>query len=216
MANAIDLARADLLWGELHPHLLRPFFRNPSPESGAHIRAILSIAMSELEGLSAEDLLDNVRLVADTYWWPTLLHVWWDLRLIDEAALRSRILHTWSFAGRDDPLYPVGQRKWVNMFHAAGYVTNGPGQPTQVVTVFRWSATWIKRGMSWFLDPEREERLARDLYKYSEAGIWVANVPPHGVLAQIQDEEGRITVVVNPNCLHRFVMPGPRARVTDY
>lgn len=51
------------------------------------------------------------------------------------------------------PLAKLSARHWVRMFKAAGFVTDGPAQPSEPVTAYRAAECWTNGwGLAWTLD----------------------------------------------------------------
>ena len=132
-----------------------------------------------------------------------------------EKELRWLILEAWSAA--EWPVGSVGVNAWLLMFKAAGFVSDvDPSPPTAPLTVYRGAWSLGGRGMSWTRSLEkarwfanREALFTKVRMGVSCAGVWVATVPEHAVLATINSEGSRREdeVIVNPNCLRGRATP---------
>jgi hypothetical protein len=136
-----------------------------------------------------------------------LLYEWWTAGAInaDELADPEVILSAWDHGPRAH-LLPLGERRWVELFTATGYVTNWLPRPTRPITVWRGAPSITKgRGMSWTTERDqadwfRDRWVARGV----AADTWVVTVPPSAVLAADNERQER-EVILNPRRLPRRI-----------
>jgi hypothetical protein len=135
--------------------------------------------------------------------WPERLYDAWAYGRIDVDLLRAWILEVWESA--EWPETSLGQRAWLRMFKVAGFVTNGPEQPTAPLTIYRGCVLWRSRAMSWTTELPRARWFAERTVLFGHpAGIFTATVRPSAVLARLHDPvqgRGEFEVLVNPNRL---------------
>lgn len=151
---------------------------------------------------------------------PIVYRAWQSGRLTGEP-LKEAIWAAWFH--NKDPMRSLGQRKWLRLVKAAGFIAMGYDkwvsegnerefafellwdQPTELVTVWRGAALDRGRGMSWTVHRECAAEFAEAASRLGfEAGVFRAVVSPRAVLACFGDEREQ-EVVVNPNMLtHRI------------
>lgn len=131
----------------------------------------------------------------------------------------------WSWVHNRSPLRGLGERRWLQLFKATGFligfvdVVKG-GEPveatyrhltelpTEPITVWRGAALSTHgRGMSWSVHRD----CARDSFAQARAnlsdgpsGLFRATIPPQAILALFGDEREQ-EVVVNPNRLRGHI-----------
>lgn len=149
---------------------------------------------------------------------PGMLYRLWSEGTITEEQLPDAV--TWTWIHNASPVSGLGERRWVELFKAAGvlrvFVDVHCGgelvptkfqhlteKPTEPITVWRGAALSTKgRGMSWSVHRECAKRFAQawaDLYR-SPTGLFRASVPPRSILALFGDDREQ-EVVVNPSML---------------
>jgi hypothetical protein len=138
---------------------------------------------------------------------PLFLSGWFAADHLSRDELRSLILPAWTMA--EWPVRAIGEKAWLAMFKAAGFVsTDGSPPPTEPLTV--WRGDTKPRGMSWTLEREVADFHAR---RYNLMGfpavVYEATVPPRAVLGTDLEPEGRgeREVIVNPNMLRGAALP---------
>jgi hypothetical protein len=144
---------------------------------------------------------------------PIVYRAWQSGRLTGET-LSEAIWAAWFH--NKDPMRSIGQRAWVRLFKAAGFISAGYeksenayelhwDQPTEPVTVWRGAALDRGRGMSWTLHRGCAADFAEAAARLGfDAGVFRAVVPPRAVLACFGDEREQ-EIVVNPHMLiHRI------------
>ena len=83
------------------------------------------------------------------------------------------------------------------MFKAVGFVSDGPSQPTEDLTIYRGAAKGYERRMSWTTDLARAAKFRR-----TDGDVWKATVPPEAVLGRVENvREGEAEVIVHPEYL---------------
>ncbi len=162
---------------------------------------------SEVADLSADELLTALLYRAGRIYGPELLWEWWQCCYVGTDALRRLILGVWSGAEYQN----LGQRNWLKMFAATGYVSDGAPRRGGPVTVYRGAPEWRKRGMSWTTDLETAIRFSE-----TRNHVWQATVPAHAVLARIDEGRSESEVIVNPNCLRGAASPEKSVEAMSY
>ncbi|MDQ2910192.1 MAG: hypothetical protein M3R39_04140, partial [Actinomycetota bacterium] len=138
---------------------------------------------------------------------PRMLYLAWFGREIDDGTLREWILPTWEMAE-----FParLGQRVWIEMFAATGFVTDGGDDPPSPLTVYRGAALSRMRGFSWTWEIERARWFAHRTACFGfAAGVFTVTLEPEMLLAVASGVEGRgeREVLVNPNRLRGRFTP---------
>ena len=159
--------------------------------------------LSEVHGLIAKwaclptvEILEQLIFRAGRMSGPILLWDWWDkFHLINTTELRQLLLQVWS--GADYPESLVSTERWLKMFDAAGYVSDGQPVPTQDLTVFRGAPEGYERRMSWTTDIQIATNFGG-----LDGKVWTTTVPPEAVLARIENvRPGESEVLVHPKYL---------------
>jgi len=149
-----------------------------------------------LESLARRDWLQAL-MVVDKGSQLTMIEAWWLEGALTPVDLGACLAAVWS---RIEFPHRFGQRRWLRLFKAAGFVTDTPGtEPgTEPLTVYRGAIPTRRRGMSWTLDPVRAAWFARRWDVLSRTGlVYAADVPPRHVLAIFHGRE-ELEVIVNP------------------
>jgi len=153
---------------------------------------------AEIQGLSVEEVFDSLCSFAGRRRGPFLLEHWWDAGLIDDEALRQRILDVWSNA--NIPQAALGVRRWLKLFKATGFLSDGHPTPTEALTVYRGHNLGWWRGMSWTETPDCAHSFA-GWWKHigwsdCPGDVFRTTVAPKHVLA-IYDGRGESEIIVN-------------------
>jgi len=133
---------------------------------------------------------------------PKRLYQAWRRGEIDGVGLRVLILDVWS--GAEWPAQ-LGHRAWIEMFTAAGLVTDGCDAPKSPLTVYRGATLSRMRGFSWTLDFDRAQWFAARTRLFGmPAAVYRLACPPTLVLGVIFGEpsgRGEREIIVNPRRL---------------
>ncbi len=143
------------------------------------------------------------------------LHDWWSSGRLSAEQLRPLLTETWTKA--HFPLARVGERAWVRMFKAAGFITDsGRPAPEHDLIVYRGAPLQTRGlGMSWSFDAETAGDFAYQSLAHGPAGTYRAVVPPRAVLA-IFEQRRESEVVVNPNMLRGRVELVEKVEPTEF
>jgi len=123
---------------------------------------------------------------------PLILWRWWESGgRRDVGGLRRVIAGVWMMA--EWPTSALGVALWVEMFRAAGFVSDtGEPKPALPWTVYRGTVWGRRRGMSWTTDLERARWFAARYAVRHRAGlVFAVDVEPSAVLALVGDPGGR-------------------------
>jgi hypothetical protein len=159
------------------------------------------------KGLPAGEMLDELLLAVAPNRGPALLWRWWTRSDVDSSVLARLILLVWSLT--DCPEQDLGQRRWLELFRATGYVSLNDAPPQRgPLLIYRGAPERYRRRMAWTTDPEIACRFAT-MTTRSPGEVWRSTVPPHAVLARFYESGGRseAEVIVNPNCLRGEATP---------
>lgn len=128
---------------------------------------------------------------------PVLIWAWCSSGLVVGAAVREWILPVWSWSE-----YPgdLGTQRWVKLFRATGYVSDGQLAPLGPITLYRGAVESGKRGMSWTTN--RTVAKGFTVPPRLPGQVWKVTVPPEAVLARIEGRQ-ESEVIVNPRMLPR-------------
>jgi hypothetical protein len=132
---------------------------------------------------------------------PRRLYRAWHTGQIDDETLRDWILPTWQLAEFPSML---GHRRWLEMFAATGFVSDGDDEPPDPLTAYRGAACSHARGFSWTWNPERAAWFARRTALAGiPAAVYEVTLPRDKLLATLGGVEGRseAEVIVNPRRL---------------
>jgi len=138
---------------------------------------------------------------------PQLLWEWWDFGELLRDDFVRLLPEVWRLA--EWPARSLGQRAWLAMFTAAGFVSDcGSAPPTEPLVVYRGATFKNMRGMSWTTDLDRARWFANRerLFHGGEGEVFMVPAPPHAVLAHIVGR-GEAEVVLNPCCLRGRAEP---------
>jgi hypothetical protein len=190
---------------QLQPHLATadcdPGFREDITHAHACWTALVEAAVAARDFRKAFNMVGNEARPA------SLWALWSDGR-IARSELAAVILDTWDHGQKGQPrctaLPIIGERRWVEMFCAAGFVSDTDRTaPTTDQTVWRGGPTVTNGyGMSWTSDLEIAEWFAHrwsDLIRV-DAAVYGASVRPAAVLGYAE-ARGEAEVIVNPRRL---------------
>jgi hypothetical protein len=159
------------------------------------------------KGLPADEMLDELLVaVGAPNRGPGLLWRWWTRADIDSDALAHLILTVWALT--DCPERDLGQRRWLELFRATGYLPDDAPPSSNPLSIYRGAPERYRRRMSWTTDPEIARRFATSETR-RRGEVWRATVPAHAILARLYDDGGRpeAEVIINPNCLRGRATP---------
>jgi hypothetical protein len=149
---------------------------------------------------------------------PGMLYQAWQDGHINTSSLRDTVPEVWIY--NKSPGRCLGQRAWVRMFKAAGFLCRTEEWAESGVAVSpRFEISWTRerpagqltvwrgaalstgdRGMSWTLHRECAADFANKVWAGAEAGIYQAEIPGRAVLAVFGDPREQ-EIVVNPSML---------------
>ena len=136
-----------------------------------------------------------------------LLRTWWEGGLLTPHNLPTLLSVAWPMM---DVPSRSGMRWWVDMFKAAGFVSEGEWvhRPESRLTVYRGCSPGFRFGLAWTTSLERAEWFSNEYYparvSVSSPAVYQAEFTPRHVLA-IFHQRGENEVVVNPWGLTRIV-----------
>jgi len=152
---------------------------------------------------------------------PERLLLAWVSGEIGVALLREWILPTWELA--EWPVATLGHQRWLDMFAATGFVTDGCDDPPTPLTVYRGAARRYARGFSWTWEQERAEWFAQRTALFGiPAAVYEVTLPRELLLGVIGGVEsrGEHEVLVNPRRLRgrwtpREILDVPASRASS-
>jgi hypothetical protein len=143
------------------------------------------------------DVETAVEWAGSTHGAELLSQIWSGL---EPSILGPALAHVWMRSHA--PLKQLGSRTWVSMFKSAGFVSDGPSQPTEALQVYRAARVWTNgHGLAWTLTADVALIFYRRWREAGfHAGLYRATVRPAAVLARFDGRQER-EAVVNPNML---------------
>jgi hypothetical protein len=138
----------------------------------------------------AESYPGRSRFEAELMWHgrdegPRLLWDWWHREQIPRDEFKRLLPVVWLMA--EWPSSALGNRRWLEMFKSAGFVSDYEADPpTEPVTAYRGADERHMRGLSWSTDAERAAWFARrwSLLK-ADVHVFEVTVPSGFVLAHL-------------------------------
>ncbi|RBP64148.1 hypothetical protein DFO66_10720 [Brevibacterium sanguinis] len=119
------------------------------------------------------------------------------------------------YAWMRESYYPedlLGQRKWIELFRAVGYVVNGIRTPMTRLprVIYRTAVPEEVDRMSWTADKATAQALVTNtLYPREDRVVWVATCKPEAVLARFDDDPDRVAQILVDPLMLDDIEPAP-------